>query len=512
MEQKDLRAYIQPVLKRWWLILAVVPVVTVATYFYYDGKPKVYQASTELYFQPSTLQQLVFGAKIDDQARVENAALLIQTNEVGERAYRLLAKKGQSRVPGGSVEAQAIEKSSFIAITATAGTAQGAARLANAYAVAFVRMQRGEIRREARKAVRAAEGQLEGIPTDEEAIKRREALEQKIQDLKLLAGQPSSNGALKQVNPAVPPAAPIEHDPSRNAIFAFVVGLMLAIGGAYGLELLSRRIASVEDVEEIYGVPVLTEIPQVDAPAPRKGEGVAMASVLSEPFQRLQMNLDLLARERPVRTILVASAAPEEGKSVVARNLGLAYREAGHSVAVLDADFRKPSLGGLLAANDGLGLSDVLAGRASFGQVVQEVEASSSSNGSAPATATEPFTPPGGVGRGELAMVPAGEDRGNLSTALSSAEMRQTLRTAADTYGTAIVDSPPLLAVADALPLLSQVDAVVLVMRIGVSTRDSARRLMSELGRMPGVFVAGIAVNGIPRRVYRARSYDYGGG
>ena len=49
-------------LKRWWLILAVVPVVTVGTYLYYDHKPKVYTASTELFVQPSTVNQLCWGS------------------------------------------------------------------------------------------------------------------------------------------------------------------------------------------------------------------------------------------------------------------------------------------------------------------------------------------------------------------------------------------------------------------------------------------------------------------
>src|SRR3954471_16912505 len=60
-EQRDLRDYFRPVLRRWWLILAVVPVVTVGTYLYYDAKPKVYSASTQLYVQPSALNQLLLG-------------------------------------------------------------------------------------------------------------------------------------------------------------------------------------------------------------------------------------------------------------------------------------------------------------------------------------------------------------------------------------------------------------------------------------------------------------------
>jgi Mrp family chromosome partitioning ATPase len=225
------------------------------------------------------------------------------------------------------------------------------------------------------------------------------------------------------------------------------------------------------------------------------------------------MNLDMLAHERPLRTILVASAAPGEGKSIVTRNLALAFREAGRNVAVLDADFRKATLGGLLDAQEGPGLTDILAGRASFGQAVQEVTVPSSENGNG-AAGTYVASPGGAgpvpAGHGDLAMVPAGvHHHGNLAAALGSGRMRQTLQSATDVYDRVLIDSSPILAAADVLPLLSEVDGVLLVTRLGVSTRGSAKRLLSELKRVSNIQVVGVVVNGIPSRTYRARAYGY---
>lgn len=538
MDHKDLRTYLRPVLKRWWLFALIVPVVTIGTYLYYAHKPKVYESAAQLYVQPSTLEELVFGNQTDAQSRIEDFALLIQTSRVSERAEKLLiaeaeekqaaathkgkgagAKKGKQpspapatvppgAVPPGTIGAEAIEKSSFLVVSAQSSTPQGAARLANAYANAFAEMQRQKIGTEARKGAEAATERLHelGKKTANENSNRREGLEQQIEELNLIASQPASSGGVSLVQAATPDPLPIGHNPTGDAIFAFVVGLMLAIGAAYGLEFLNRRINRIEDVEEVYDLAVLTEIPQVPTPAPHAQHGVTMAKALHGPFHRLQTNLEMQARERPLRTIVVASAAPGEGKSIVARNLALAYREAGRRVAVLDADLRKASMGGLLAAHEGLGLSDILSGRASFGDAVQEVAVQVGSNGNG----SEGGAAPGGRAfGGELAMVPAGRHHGEPVMALSSEEMRQTLTSAADIYGTVIIDSPPLLAVADGLPLLSEADAVVLVTRMGVSTRDSARRLLAELRRVPDVFIAGIVVNGISPRVYRARSYGY---
>ena len=382
MEQKDIRAYLRPVLKRWWLIVAVVPIVTIGTYLYYDHKPKVYTASTELYVQSSPINQLLLGGSgsSSTEATVENLAVLIQTKTVADEAAKKLAKAHAS-VAGGSVIAQPLEKSSFIAITANAPTPRGAAQLANAYAAAFIDTQARQLRGEADQSLRVAEKQLADLGTGTRDLAKRETLEEQIQTLQLVSSRSAGSTGVKVVERAFPSSIPVSHDPKSNAIFAFVLSLMLALGAAFGLEYMTRKITSVEDVEEIFGLPVLTEIPKVDAPAPFDENGVGMEKQLHEPFHRLQMNLDMLSHERQLRTILVVSAAPGEGKSIVTRNLALAFREAGHNVAVLDADFRKATLGGLLDAQEGPGLTDILAGRASFGQTVQEVTVPRSENG-----------------------------------------------------------------------------------------------------------------------------------
>jgi len=511
MERKDLRAYLRPVLKRWWLILAVVPVVTIGTYLYYDHKPKVYSASTELFVQQSTLNQLLVGSTSSTStSSVENLALLIRTKAVAELATKELAKE-HAPTTGGGISAQPIEKSNFIVISATAATPRGAAQLANAYAHAFANIQTRQLRGEASQTLETAQKQLDHLGTGPTASVQREGLEAKIQTLQLLAAQPGSAG-IRQVEPATPSSVPVNHDPKSNAIFAFVISLMLAVGAAFGLEYLTRKIISVEDVEEIFERPVLTEIPNVDTPAPTGADGVSMGKELHEPFHRLQMNLDMLSHDRPLRTILVASAAPGEGKSIVTRNLALAFREAGRNVAVLDADFRKATLGGMLDAQEGPGLTDILAGRASFGQTVQEVVVLRSENGNGATgtyVAVPGGTPVGKASHGNLAMVPAGAHHGNLAAALASGGMRQTLKTATDVYDRVLIDSSPILAAADVLPLLSEVDGVLLVTRLGVSTQDSAKRLLSELKRLSDVQVLGVVVNGIPPRIYRTRSYGY---
>ena len=511
-EQRDIRAYLRPVLKRWWLILTIVPIVTVGTYLYYDHKPKTYAAATELFVQPPAIDQILLGANAtaNTEATIGNLSLLIQTRTVASEAAKRL-RQADVQVAGGSVSAEPIEKSNFIVISATSPTPRGAAALANAYASAFIATQQRQLHGEAEKTLKIAERQLSNLGTGPEVLSKREALEERIQTLELVSSQSSSTG-IKVVERAFPSAIPIDHDPMSHAIFALVVSLMLAIAGAFGLEYMTRKVNRIEDAEEIYELPILTEIPNVDSPTPVDGSGAEMEKQLHEPFHRLQMNLDMLSHERPLRTILVVSAAPGEGKSVVTRNLALAFREAGRNVAVLDADFRKATLGGLLDAQEGPGLTDILAGRASFGQAVQPVAVSNGNgNGVVPAYAGAPAE--GGLAaqphHGDLAMVPAGAHHGNLVAALAAGGIRPALKAATDVYDRVLIDSSPILAAADVLPLLSEVDGILLVTRLGVSTRESARRMLSELKRVANTNVVGVVVNGIPPRTYRTRAYGY---
>jgi Mrp family chromosome partitioning ATPase/capsular polysaccharide biosynthesis protein len=513
-EQRDIRDYLRPVLKRWWLILAVVPLVTVGTYLYYDHKPKSYGASTELFVQPPTIDRVLLGSGegVTSEATVENLALLIDTRAVGVQASKELAK-AHKRFPSGSVSAVPLEKSNFIVISATAPTPRGAAVLANAYAAAFIATQERQLHGEVAQTLRVARRQLAGLGVGVEDLVKREALEEQIQTLELIGSQTSGGSGIKVIERAYPSPIPVAHDPMSHAIFAFVVSLMLAIGAAFGLEYLTRKINSIESVEEVYELPILSEVPKVDAPAPFDTGGPGMDRLLHEPFHRLQMYLDMLSQERPLRTILIASAAPGEGKSIVTRNLGLAYREAGRNVAVLDADFRKATLGKLLAAEEGPGLTDILAGRASFGQAIQEVTVPKpdlDGNGAR----TDFVAVPGQMvprqgSHGDLAVVPAGVQHGDLAAALASGGMRQALSSATDVYDRVLIDSSPLLAAADVLPLLSEVDGVILVTRLGVSTRDSAKRLLNEFKRIPNINVLGVVVNGIPPRIHRTRAYGY---
>jgi Mrp family chromosome partitioning ATPase/capsular polysaccharide biosynthesis protein len=505
----DVRAYLRPLRVWWWLILVVVFAVTAGTYLYYDHKPKVYRASTELFVESSGLDKFLTGypGSVDTQA-VDNFAALLQTTPVANQAAKLLGGHLQ-----GSISAQPAGDTDFIIVTGSASSPVQAARVANAFVTAFIRLETGEVKGQARHALATARRQLNQLGEGVDTAAQRDKMQERIQSLQLIASLPGAAGGtgLRQVENATPPARPAAPQPSRNAIFAFVISLALAIGAAFGLEYLNRKISSVEDAEEVFRQPVLAEIPETKASGHSDANASGIVTELYEPFRRLQTNLELLSNERPIRTLLVASAAPAEGKSIIAANLALAYRAAGRRVAVLDTDFRKASLTALLEAQPGPGLSDVLVGSTNVEQAVQEVVVSNGDGPSGNGAHSGEFalTGAGVMASGSLSLLAVGQQPLAISSGLATQRMSQTLSTVTTLFDMVIIDSPPVLAVSDALPLLSAVDGVLLVTRVGVSTRDSARRLFTELEHLPNIQLAGMVVNGVPSRTFRSRAYGY---
>jgi capsular exopolysaccharide synthesis family protein len=217
-------------------------------------------------------------------------------------------------------------------------------------------------------------------------------------------------------------------------------------------------------------------------------------------MRMLRVGVDLQSLETPIKILLVTSAISEEGKSTIARNLALVYREAGIDVALIDADLRRQSLSHAFApATASPGLTGILLGEAS------PAEAKVAAQVVLPGDGRRRTTPD----RDELAFLPGGGPAANPPAILGSPRMGSVLRELAAQHQMLIIDSPPLLPVSDTLPLLSLVDAVVMVGRVKCTRRDAIRRVRSVLAGMGNIPVLGLVTNDIPES---SRSYLYGYG
>lgn len=286
-----------------------------------------------------------------------------------------------------------------------------------------------------------------------------------------------------QIEPASVPDLPIRPRTMMNAILASVVGLMLAAGIVFLVEHLDDTLKTPDEVERILGVPVLGFIAEMQYKG--KGDEVYVArqprSPVSEAFRSLRTNLEYAAVQRPIRTLIVTSPEPSEGKTTVAVNLAAIYSQAKRSVALLDADMRHPNVHRYLGLSNLDGLSNLFRDQSDVMKVSRNK-----------------------VDLPKLTILTTGNLPPNPAELLGSDRMSWILEELQSIADMIIIDTPPSL-VADAQVLAAKVDAVLIVIKPGKTTAEAARSSM-ELYRRAGARVVGVVLNRIPRN----RSYYYG--
>jgi Mrp family chromosome partitioning ATPase len=546
-ETSDATSILLPLWRRKWLILAVGIVVGVASYFYYKHATRVYQSTTQVYLGASTEEQAP-GEKFSTKGQAAAVANQVQiiNSIVIEQVRQAERKKDKALVRSAKIRAKAPEKSEFITITVEAHTAKGAALLANATATAFIRRQHASRTRATERAIAITRRQLRRIeaasvpkpaPTKTtgeastgesttgkgetgktEAAKTKEApvrtqstssvlqaaaLSSKINQLEASLGVAGA----QQIQRATPvKAVLLSPKPRKNAIFGFVIGLVLAAIAAYALGRFDRRLRSLSSLESVFAVQTLAGFPKVRRPIVRRDGEPAPSRFLVEPLRRLHTSLQLAVtpdprRLRPSRTVLFVSADAGDGKSTLLADLALVARDSGERVVVVEANFRRPAQAQLLGVDGAQGLAEVLTGKLTAGQAMQRVQ---------PIAPAELAEPPGAVSTAPVAtlvqsreasslfLLAGGGSVANPPALLGHAAMAELLRSLSDEFDYVLIDAPSPLEVSDVMPLLKLADGVVIVGRAGHTRETSAQRLVQLLAQSD-VRPLGIAANCLRR-------------
>src|SRR5579859_350767 len=182
-------------------------------------------------------------------------------------------------------------------------------------------------------------------------------------------------------------------------------------------------------------------------------------SPAAEAFRTLRTNIQFAALEKPIKTLLVSSPAPDEGKSATAANLAVTLAQAGHRTILVDADLRRPSQHSLWGISNDRGLTSMMLDK---------------TGSEAPLCAVEVEN---------LAILPSGPLPPNPADLISAPRMDEIVATLAAQAEFVLFDAPPLLAVTDAILLGSKVDGVLLIVKAGATRRDHAQRAKDALQR-----------------------------
>jgi protein-tyrosine kinase len=193
-------------------------------------------------------------------------------------------------------------------------------------------------------------------------------------------------------------------------------------------------------------------------------------SPVAEAFRTLRTNVQLSSLDHPVRSLLVTSASPDEGKSTTLANLGVTFAQGGTRTLLVDCDLRRPSLHALFGVANERGLTSMLL---------------SDEGGPSPIVAT----PVEG-----LRLLPCGPPPPNPSEVLGSKRFQALMAGLQSEADLLLVDCPPTLAVSDAAVLARHVEAVLLVASAGRTRRDHAARARQALERA-GARILGVVLN-----------------
>ncbi|MDQ6748114.1 MAG: polysaccharide biosynthesis tyrosine autokinase [Candidatus Dormibacteraeota bacterium] len=277
--------------------------------------------------------------------------------------------------------------------------------------------------------------------------------------------------------PTAVPSNPVRPQPVRDAVIALVAGMVLGTGIGFLLERLDSTIKSEADVRALLDLPLLGAVAFKAVRGGRAGaaEEVALVTVrepddaVSEAFRAIRTNLLFSTVDRPLRSIVVTSTIPGEGKTSTACNIAVAMAQAGSRVILVDADFRRPALHRIFKF-DNLGLGNLILGDRLEEEVIRA------------------------TGIRNLRVVCSGPTPPNPSELLGSAGMRRANERLLELADVVIYDTPPVGAVTDASVLGARADGVILVVERGRPPVQKIQKVRDTLNSV-GASILGAVLN-----------------
>jgi capsular polysaccharide biosynthesis protein len=435
----DVQRYAHALRRSRGLIAAIVIGLTAFVLVLSLMLPKTYTAEATILFDESPSGT----ATTDAVRQLATIQKLLMTHDVLAASAGKL--KTTVRELSSEVHASVDPNANIVSISASASTAKAAARIANAVAAAFLARERAvELAqiKVAKKRLTNAIAQLKATPDGKAQIPLLRAR------LGALSASSATAGSeLQLADLARPPSKPTSPRPVRNAAFAFVAALFIAVLVALGRERISPRVAEGRDLERLSGVPIVTEIPAA-------GRGASGAVAEREAFDVLAAVVQAQLPRQRQRMLLVTSALHDKGKAKVTAGLSRSLAQSGEAALVIDADLRRPSLEQLFGMERAPGLAEILAAarhgdtETAAGMIVEPPASASSRRRT-----------------GSLAVLGAGEA---ASPSLVSPEALQVLfdelRQSAFTF--VVIHAPPLLESEGCRSWARHVDALLVVSRL----------------------------------------------
>ncbi|MBO9553272.1 polysaccharide biosynthesis tyrosine autokinase [Cellulomonas sp.] len=444
----EIGEYLAALRKRWWVILVLAVLGAGIGYQQAQASTPMYRSTAKVFVslaRGDTVADLVQGSTYTRNL-VESYVQLATVPAVLEPVAEQLDLPVSAKQLASVVHAEAPLDTMLIEISASSRSAQRASDIANAVA---------------------------------------NQLSETVETLSPTSADGVASVKITMVGEATPAGVPFS--PNTKLLVATGGALGLAIGFAIALAWarLDTRVRGAGDLPREPARPLLGLIPY-DRSISSEGPRTIIEhprGALAEAYRRVRANLDFLDSTDPVRAFVVTSTVPREGKSTTSVSLALALADTGRRVLLVDADLRRPAVARICGLEGEVGLTTILARKATLADVRQ----------------------PWGIEG--LDVVTAGRVPPNPTQLIDSVAIAAFLEEAKATYDMVIVDTSPLLAVSDAAVLARRTNGAIVVARARKVDRHGLQEALTTLDTL-GAPCLGLVLNGGPRQ-RRATSYGY---
>jgi capsular exopolysaccharide synthesis family protein len=501
----EIRRYLRILRRWWWLLVVATLIATGSTYMATRSRPPVYSSRARVMVGQSIQNRNPDWMTINTAEQLALTYVeLATTRSILQGVVDRLDLQASPDVLRGMISVKVVENTQLLDITVVDTDPYRAADIANAVGEELIQRSPGGagsteagIRADVEAQLHDLKGRigfasqevqnLEAAILDEESARaitelknRRDLLQQQIAQWQATYAQlytaytGNQANTLSIVELAEPNLFPVGPQTTTNVVLAGAIGALLAIGAILLLEYLDDTVKSGEEMATLTELPFLGIIPRMHQGDQATDRLVALRSPRSnfaECFRVLRTNLQFSSFDRPMRTILVTSPQPTEGKSTTAANLAVVIAQAGHKVIVVDTDLRRPILHRIFDSPNDSGLTTMLF-----------TEDQEPTNGFCPTKVDN------------LLFVPSGPLPPNPSEMLGSQRMEALIGQLKRLADVIIFDSPPLLTVTDSTVLATKVDGVVLVADSGVTRREALRKAVESLHQV-GAHLLGTVLN-----------------
>jgi capsular exopolysaccharide synthesis family protein len=513
--------------RRWlWLLLLATLLAAVASYVVSTRLPKVYEGSAKLLVTPG--QPGNGASNYNDVLAAERLTRtyseVLKTQPVVDEAARRVGINLPYESLATFVTVNPVRDTQLVQVTARAGDPDTAANFANQLANVFIEQTQasqssrfGASKESLGRQVDQLASDIAAHTSDVDTLRAQEPsatrdgeltrVQAELTQLQQSYGtavrafedvrmsEARSSDLLAVVEPASPAPNAVQPRVGLNVALAALVGLLVALGGAFLVEYLDDRLLSPERLTHFTGLHALGSIPLLPKDTPQTIDRLPAASPapdgqpsgtgydygyggsnVGEAYRLLRANLQFAAVERPLRTLLVTSGETGDGKSTMAANLAIVMAQAGQKVLLVDADLRKPTLHELFGVPNRAGLTSLI------------VDEKLPTEKAIVATRVD-----------GLRLIPSGPLPPNPSELLASQRMRERLEELSKLADLVVLDSPPVLPVSDPAVLAGFADGTLMVINTqhtaGQRAADAAHTLRSA-----GANLLGAVLNRVPRR------------